>query len=125
MRKILSGLRQAHTRWRGSMLYEPVDVRRPARVEEDVALPDGVLLVEQAGGEQRLADLDGQRPVVAGEAAREVGEVGVVAAPLAHAVEPLEDAPGDAAGGIGVLVGADRLAARREQRLQAVLDRLD
>ena len=44
--------------------------------------------------------------VVAGEAAREVREVGVVAAPLAHAVEPLEDAAGDAPGGVGVLVRA-------------------
>ena len=48
----------------------------------------------------------GQRAVVAGEAAREMAELGVVAAPLPHAVQALEDAPGDAARGVGVVVRA-------------------
>src|SRR5215212_373820 len=68
-------------------LDQPPDVARAARVEEHVALADRLLLGQQAGAEQRLADVGGELAVVAGEAAREVGEVGVVAAPLAHAVE--------------------------------------
>ena len=45
-------------------------------------------------------------PLVAGEAARQMGELRVVAAPLAHAVQALEDAPRDAPGGVGVVVRA-------------------
>ena len=51
---------------------------------------------------------------------------GVVAAPLAHPVEALEDPARDAAGGIGVLVGPARRLARAEQGehgLLVVLDR--
>src|SRR3954468_8940555 len=87
-------------------LDQPPDVSRAARVEEDVALADRRLLGEQARAEQRLADVGGELAVVAREAACEVGEVRVVAAPLAHAVEPLEDASRDAARGVGVLVRA-------------------
>src|SRR4051812_8425308 len=112
MARILSGLRQAHTRWRRSALDEAADVRGPARVQEHVALADRRLLCQQAGGEQRLADLDGERAVVAGEAAWQVREVGVVAAPLAHAVEPLQDAARDAPPRHGILVRADRRRAR-------------
>ena len=75
-----------------------------------MALADARLLGEQAGLEQRLADGLGELAVVAREAAREVGELGVVAAPLPHPVEPLEDPPGDAARGVGVVVRADDLA---------------
>src|SRR3954447_22070655 len=97
-------------------LDQPPDVARAPRVEEDVALADRGLLGEQPRGEQRLADVRGELAIVAREAAREMREVRVVAAPLAHAVEALEDPPSDAAGGVGVLVGAGGLAARAEQR---------
>ena len=63
--------------------------------------------------QQRLAHLLGQGAVVAGEAAREVGELGVVAAPLAHAVEALQDPAGDAAGRIGVIVRTGDAVVRR------------
>jgi urease alpha subunit len=88
-----------------------MDVRRAARVEEDVALADGRLLRQQAVAEQRLADRLGELPVVAGEAAGEMGEVGVVAAPLPHAVEALEDAAGDALRRVRVLVRRDPAVA--------------
>src|SRR4051795_5157978 len=99
-------------------LDEDVDVARAARVEEDVALPDARLLREQARLEERLADRVGELAVVAREPAREVLEVGVVAAPLPHAVEPLEDPPGHAAGWGGVVVGARDLAGRRGRRVE-------
>src|SRR4051794_27057870 len=103
---IFSSRRELERRGGVAALDEGADVAHAAGVEEDVALADGGLLLQQPGGQQRLPDLLRERPVVAGEAAREVGEIGVVAAPLAHAVEPLEDPAGDAAGGIGVLVRA-------------------
>src|SRR5215210_3839001 len=108
MATILSARREPHTRWERSALDQPVHVGRASGVEEHVTLPDGGLGGEQPRVQQGLADLLRERAVVAGEAAREVREVGVVAAPLAHAVEALEDAAGYTARGIGVLVGADR-----------------
>src|SRR3954447_9469707 len=106
-------------------LDEDVDVARAARGQEDVALPDPLLLREQARLEERLADRLGELAVVAGEAAREVLEVGVVAAPLPHAVEPLEDPAGDAARRVGVVVRARDGAGRRgdgvEQREHRIL----
>src|SRR4051794_31138747 len=125
MARILSGLRKAHTRWRRSTLDEAADVGGTARVEEHVALAHGRLLGPQPGGEQRLADLDRERAVVAGEAARQVREVGVVAAPLAHAVEPLEDAARDAAPRDRVLVRAHRRRAGLQHGKHAVLELLD
>src|SRR3712207_3531081 len=92
----ISPPRQLEPRWRLPGLDQPMDVRRAAGVEEHVALPDRRLLGEQPVGEQGLADVLRELAVVAREPAREVGEVGVVAAPLAHAVEALEDAAGDA-----------------------------
>ena len=87
-----------------------------------MALADARLLLEQPGFEQRLADLVGERAVVAREAAREVAEVRVVAAPLAHPVEPLEDPAGDPARGLRVVVRARRgLAGRLEQGERRVL----
>ena len=96
----------------------PVSISRrmsPARrgLRKTWRWPTRRLLGQQARGEQRLADLGGELAVVAGEAAREVGEVGVVAAPLPHAVEALEDPARDAAGGIGVVVGARRAPRAR------------
>src|SRR4051794_36124020 len=91
--------------WHLAVLDQAVDLPRAARVQGDVALTDARFLREQARGEQRLADFERERRLVAVEAARQVGELGVVAAPLAHAVEPLEDAARDAAGGVGVVVG--------------------
>ena len=84
-----------------------------------MALADARLLLEQAGLEQRLADLVGERAVVAGEPAREVAELRVVAAPLAHPVEALEDPARDPARGLGVVVRAGAppsAAARRTGR---------
>ena len=95
-----------------AVVDQVADLGRPARIEEHVALADRRLLGEQAGLEQRLPHLLGQRPFVAGEPARQVREVGVVAAPLAHAVEALEDPAGDAPGRIGVLVRPDACARR-------------
>ena len=64
--------------------------------------------------------------VVAGEAACEVREVGVVAAPLPHAVEPLEDPAGDAQGRVGIGVrGHAAVRARLQQREHGVLVLLD
>src|SRR3954452_15503094 len=105
-------------------LDEDVDVARAARVEEDVALPDARLLREQAGLEERLAARLGELAVVAGEAARQMLEVGVVAAPLPHAVEALEDPPGDAPRRVGVVVragDAGRGRRRVEEREHHVL----
>src|SRR3954452_18876700 len=103
---IFSSRREPERWWSLAALDEGPDLADAPGVEEDVALADRWLLLEEARVEQRLADLLRQRPVVPREAAREVGEVGVVAAPLAHPVEPLEDAPRHAPGGIGVLVGS-------------------
>src|SRR5512132_2966641 len=47
-----------------STLDQRVDVARPTRVQEDVALADARLLGQQAGGEQGLAHRLGQRPLV-------------------------------------------------------------
>src|SRR5512133_212959 len=107
--------RQLHVPGNLTALDQGVNVAGAARVEEDVALPDARLLGEQARREERLANGLGERAVVAGEAPGEVGELGVVAAPLAHAVEALQDAPRDAAGGVGVVVGA-RHARRGVER---------
>src|SRR4051794_332697 len=93
---------------------EPVHVLRPARVEVDVALADRRLLQQQAGFQQRLPDVHGECAVVAGEAAREVGELRVVAAPLAHPGQALEDAAGDAARRVRVLVRARVRVLRAE-----------
>src|SRR3954452_19117107 len=117
--------RQGQIRRGVAALDEGVDVARAARGEEHMALADARLLRKQAGLEQRLPDRLGQVAVVAGEAAREVLEVRVVAAPLPHAVEPLEDAPGDAASGVRVVVRAGDDAGRGgggvEQREDRVL----
>src|SRR5687768_10051218 len=78
--------RQLQPRWRRSRRDDAMDVGRAARVEEDMALADGRLLREQAVGQQRLADGLRELALIAREAARQVGEVGVIAAPLAHPV---------------------------------------
>ena len=66
-----------------------------------MALADGRLLGEVAGAQQRLADLERQLPLVAREAAREMAELGVVPAVLAHAVEPAQHPARDPTGGDG------------------------
>ncbi len=58
-----------------------------------MALADALLLAQQARVDERLADGVGERAVVAGEAARQMVEGGVVAAPLAHSVEALQRPP--------------------------------
>ena len=73
-----------------------------------MALADRRLLRQQARLQQRLPHLLGERAVVAGEASREMGELRVISAPLAHPVEPLEDPAGGALRRIGVLVRARR-----------------
>ena len=89
---------------------------RAARVEEHVALADATASRQQPRLEQRLADRLGERALVAGEAAREVRELRVVAAPLPHPVEPLEDPPRDAPrAGRGRRAGAWSAAARVEE----------
>ena len=92
-----------------------------------MALADGRLLRQQPGVEQRLADGLRERAVVAREAAREMGEVGVVAAPLPHPVEPLEDPPRDPAPGSGSSWGRAAAGAlgveQREHGLLVLLDR--
>ena len=90
-----------------------------------MALAHARLLLEQAGLQERLAHLVGERAVVAGEAARQVVERGVVAAPLAHAVEPLEDPARHTPHRVGVLVRARDRAGRLEQAQDLVLERLD
>src|SRR4051794_17516763 len=99
---------QVQARRKDALVDEPVDLSRAPRVEGDVALADARLLLQQTGPQQRLPHLRRQRPVVAGEATREVLELGVVAAPLAHPVEALEDAAGDPAAGVGIVVRAGR-----------------
>src|SRR5919197_6004969 len=98
--------RQLQVPRRLSTFDQGMDLACAAWVEEDVALPDARLLRQEVGGQQRLADRLGERAVVAREAAGEVGELGVVPAPFAHAVEPLQDAAGGAGGGGGGGVGA-------------------
>jgi hypothetical protein len=71
-----------------------------------VALPHARLLLEQACLQQRLAHVVGECAVVAGEPAGQVVEGRVVAAPLAHSVEALQDSASHAAHGVGVLVRA-------------------
>src|SRR3954447_6909978 len=105
-------------------LDEDVDVARAARVEEDVALPDARLLREQAGLEERLADRLGELAVVAGEAARQMLEVGVVDAPLPHPRGALEHPPAVAPRRVGVVVrpgAAGRAGRRVEERNDRVL----
>src|SRR5689334_3145104 len=110
MARIFSSRRESERRWAVTALDERPDVARATGVEEDVTLADGGLLLEQPRVEQRLPHLLRERAVVAGETARQVREVRVVAAPLAHPVEPLEDPAGDAARRVGVLVRAHDLA---------------
>src|SRR5919198_2244455 len=112
--RIVSRGRQLHARRCLALVDQRPDLARAARVEEDVALADGRLLGQQAGLQERLSHRLRERPLVAGEAAREVREVGVVAAPLAHAVEPLEDAAGGPArrGGVLLRPGGARAAGR-------------
>ena len=105
-------------------LDERVDVAGPPRVEEDMALADARLLGQQAGGEQGLAHRLGQRALVAGEAAREMGELRVVSAPFPHPVQALEDAPRHPPGGVGVVVRARETGPARprvERRQDGVL----
>src|SRR4051812_39929503 len=102
---MMSCFLQRKARRQTPLVDERVDVLRPPGVEEDVALADAGLLEEQAGDEELLADPDRQLALVAREAARQVGELGVVAAPFAHAVEALEDASRDAPVGVGILLG--------------------
>ena len=85
-----------------------------------MALADARLLGQQAGGEQGLAHRLGQRALVAGEAAREMGELRVVSAPFPHPVQALEDAPRHPPGGVGVVVRAREIgpARRRVERRQ-------
>ena len=99
----------------------------------NVALRFVALLYERFGPQEQYDEAEQQeqgdrlreRAVVAREAAREVREVGVVAAPLAHPVEALEDPPRHPAPRIGVLVrahgGARAGPEEREQRLLAQL----
>src|SRR4051794_5883942 len=98
--------------------YEGMYIRRTSWVEEHVALSDARLLEQQPLHDQRLAHGLGQLAVVAREAAGQVGELGVEATPLAHAVEPLQDPARHAPRGIRVVVGPRRL------RWQCVEDRL-
>ena len=114
--------RKPHTRWNLSRLDQLADLGRLARVEVDVALADAGLLRQQPGLQQRLPHLLRQRAIVAREAARQVGELGVIAAPLAHPVEPLEDPARRAQAGIRVLVRARDLAVGAEQVQHGVLD---
>src|SRR3954447_14526896 len=100
-------------------LYQCMYVCCTARVQEDVALPDARLGLQQASLEQRLAHGLGELAVVAREAACQVGELRVVAAPLAHAVEALEDPAGGAGrGGGGAGGGGGRAGARRRRPRQ-------
>src|SRR5262249_2517921 len=57
------------------------------RDERDVTLADRGLLGQQPRAQQRLAHLERERALVARESPREMAELGVVAAVLAHAVE--------------------------------------
>ena len=75
--------------------------------------------------QERLADRVGQRAIMAGEPARQVVEGGVIAAPLAHAVEALEDPARHAAHRVGVLVRSGRGARGLQQPQHLVLERLD
>src|SRR3954451_5435988 len=73
--RIVSRGRQLHATGYRALVDQCADVGRTARVEEHVALADRRLLGEQPGHEQRLPDVLGERPLVAGEAARQVREV--------------------------------------------------
>src|SRR5205085_11440574 len=106
-------LGQAQPRRHRALVDQPAYVAGAAGVEVDVALPDAGLLREEPRVEQRLADRERERALVAlREAAAQMHELRVVAAPLAHPVEALEDAAGDAAGRVGVVVGACDRARR-------------
>src|SRR4051812_29428435 len=106
-------------------LYQGMYVGRAAWVGEHVALADARLGLQQAGLEQGPADRLGELAVVAREAPRRVRELRVVSAPLAHDVEPLQDAPGDPPRRIGIVVGARRLLGRGvEEQLLELLDRV-
>ena len=87
-----------------------------------MALADRRLLGQQPRFQQRLAHFLGERAVVAGEASRKMGELGVISAPLPHAVEPLEDPARRPQARIRVVVRRRDLAARAEQREHGVLE---
>src|SRR3954452_12222602 len=89
--------RQRHTRWNLTRVDHAPDLGGAARVEVDVALADGRLLRQQARAQQGLARLLRERAGLAREPTREVRELRVVAPPLAHPAEPLEDPAGHAA----------------------------
>jgi hypothetical protein len=69
------------------------DLGRAARVEEHVTLSHRRLLGEQPGASRASPDRLRKRSLVAARSRAEVRELGVVAAPLAHPVEALQDAP--------------------------------
>src|SRR3954447_25373449 len=71
----LRGSRQTYPAGHLTTIDQRVDVGGATRIEVDVALPDARLLGQQARGEQRLADILGQRALVTGEALRQVGEL--------------------------------------------------
>jgi hypothetical protein len=99
-------------------------VRGAPRVEEDVALTHAGLGLQQPVDEQRFADRLGELAVVAGEPTGQMRELRVVAAPLPHAVEPLQDPPGDPPRRVGVVVRArGRFPGCVEERLLELLDR--
>ena len=54
-----------------AVVDQGVDLAGAAGVQEDVALPDAGLFEQQPGLDEPLADVVGQRPVVAREAARQ------------------------------------------------------
>ena len=85
-RRHLLRSRQLEARRQLAALDERVDLGGPARIQAHVALVDARLLDEQAGVHEPLADRQRERAVVAGEAAREMGDLGVVAAPLPHPI---------------------------------------
>ena len=80
----MSSSRQPEVARDVAVLDEPADVAGAPRVEEHVPLPDARLLGEQPGLDERLADRVGQRPLVPGEAAGEVGEALIKAGLLAE-----------------------------------------
>src|SRR3954451_4353881 len=80
MDRMLSRGRQTHARRQRAVVDQPPDLGRAARVEEHVPLSDRRLLRQHPGLQQRLPHLLRERALVAGEPAREVREVGVVAA---------------------------------------------
>ena len=113
----------------GAALDQRADLGGARGDERDVALADRRLLRQEARAQERLADLERERALVAREAAREVAELGVVAAVLAHAVEAAQHAArraparqrivGDAGVDAGVLDERRSRAGRRPPRPRA------